>query len=239
MAERDLHASNYINRNTLGESSSQQNIVFPTATSTHQIPTQIQTPAVNTWAPHLIHSQHSGVSLIDKPQNIIPFSTLSQFFVHSSKDAASKLNTSVSYLKKQCRAHNIQRWPYRKIAALTARIEEKRTQLQNPSLHPSQRCYLEKEISDMRIELDQIYNESFYHTGEEGLRFIDLSTQPTASSEDDYFSDDSASSVSMETPHRCSSSSPHSENKMDIHYILNTENKETKDQEFDTNLLFK
>lgn len=53
---------------------------------------------------------------------MISYEEMRKYFDLPLAEAASKLNVSESYLKKQCRKQGIYRWPYRKISALKRRL---------------------------------------------------------------------------------------------------------------------
>jgi AraC-like DNA-binding protein len=51
------------------------------------------------------------------------FASLAQYFDLPISQAAQLLGISETYLKRQCRVYNINRWPYRRIASLKARMQ--------------------------------------------------------------------------------------------------------------------
>jgi hypothetical protein len=72
------------------------------------------------------------------------FEEISDYFEGPLKDAAVKLKMSLSLLKKLCREHGFERWPYRKIAHL-------RNQIKHLTLKREQSSQLTRESIDLEI----------------------------------------------------------------------------------------
>lgn len=82
------------------------------------------------------------------------FEEISQFFEGPLKDAAVKLKMSLSLLKKLCREHGFERWPYRKIAYLRNQI--KHLTLKREQSNQFTRACIDLEISRLESEIEAI-----------------------------------------------------------------------------------
>jgi AraC-like DNA-binding protein len=87
------------------------------------------------------------------------FESLAQYFDLPIAKAAQMLGISETYLKRQCRVYNINRWPYRRIAALKSRL-----QLLNDREDRKEKD--DEEMENIQTEIENIMENGLDNEGE-------------------------------------------------------------------------